>query len=176
MLSRILPIIAVAIVLAIAVPIHAAPINVAFGADVTSPDPVIEPWLLSNLVDGNYTTGGQVRNNTASYEFDIHTPATVDTMHFEGYSTLYLFPEYKLLGKLASGDDWTPLLHVTGNTDVSRTTTFGAFQGQYFQFWVVDCAWSAPYWMEFELYTPEPATLTLLALGSLAVLRRRRKQ
>lgn len=177
MLSRALPAIAVAMILATAAATHAAPVNVALGADVTSSRAMTPGFPLSHLVDGSYTTGSQVYGEPAAYWFDLHTPKTVDTMHFEGYSSFYLCPEYTLSGKLASGDGWTELLHVTGNTEVSRTDAFAAFRGRYFQFSVDDCVYRDPYWMEFELHeVPEPSTLCLAALGLIGLCSRRRKR
>ncbi|MDP6543459.1 MAG: discoidin domain-containing protein [Phycisphaerae bacterium] len=184
MLSRILPVIAVAMVLAMVAPIHAAPVpvNVALYADVTASGATTGSALASpgEIVDGNYNTSHQFygtkngTKNTGWWLIDLGAAYTVDHAYHRAYDSRYTITEYSILGKLNEGDDFTNLITVLGNNSFEDDAYFPATEVRYVKFDVLDCEYSAPALREFELYTPEPTTMSLLALGGLALLRRRR--
>ena len=182
MLNRILTVIAVATVLAMTAQLHAAPINVALGADVTASGPTTGSGLASPgyIVDGKHNTSHQFygtkngTKNTGWWLIDLGASYTVDHAYHHAYDTRYTITDYSILGKLNLADDFTNLITVNGNTSDEDDAYFPATEVRYVKFDILDCKYSAPSVREFELYTPEPATMSLLALGGLSLLRRRR--
>ena len=169
-------------VLAMAAPIHAAPINVALGASVTASGADASGTVPANLVDGDYGTCHQFygTNNGGYWLIDLGASYTVNHAYHRAYTqigTNYIIRDYAILGKLNAADTFTQLVNVTGNTSLSDDAYFTAAAVRYVKFDIIYSNWKDPAVAEFELHeVPEPATLTLLALGGLAILRKRHRR
>lgn len=185
MSSRILPLIAVTMVLAISAPTHAdpIPINVALGASVSASGGNASGTLPGNLVDGNYSTFHQFyggNDGRGWWLLDLGESHTINGTYHRALPTgvtNYTIRDYSILGKLNEADDFTLLAGVTGNTSVGDDVDFQAFTARYVKFDILYCNYYGPAVWEFELYeVPEPTTMSVLALGGLAILRRGRKR
>jgi len=177
----ILTVITVAMVLATAVPIHATPINVALGASVTASGANASGTVPANLVDGDHGTFHQFygTNNSGYWLIDLGASYTVDHAYHRAFTGTveydYTIRDYAIMGKLNAADPYIQLASVTGNTSTADDVYFPAATVRYVKFHVIHSNWKDPTVAEFELYEiPKPTTLTVLALGGLAVLRRRR--
>ncbi len=158
--------------------IFAESINVAKGATVTASHANASGTIPSNVADGNRSTFSQVYgNNYAYWDFDLKAIYNIDSAHYQGYTTFYLCPSYKISAKYNIGDSWTEIVSVTGNTSMSNDHTFAPVTARY---WRIE-VWSNyvhPILSELELYqttVPEPTSLFFL-VGSLIIIKIFRKK
>lgn len=130
----------------------AAPINVAVGATVTASHGNASGSVPGNLADGSRSSFSQIYgNNYGWWQFDLNAVYTVNSAHYEGLTSFYLFPQYKIYAKLNLSDSWNLIVSVTNNATISNDHTFAPVTARY---WLFE-AWSNyvhPAWSELELY------------------------
>jgi len=120
----------------------------------------------TTAIDGDYTQGAD-----ATLEIEIDGPL-YDLVTVTGEAVLDGFLQLKFLGSPVVGMDYNLLIATGGITDNGMQLLYN--DPTYIAYSIVDLAGGA---QAVRLsYTPEPTTLTLLALGGLGLLARRRRR